>query len=111
MFLKEIIGSSSAISPRTGQIAYSYVSAFIEKDEVITISFVGITECTSAFCNSFVGKLYMNYDPSKVDTLLIITGLEANPIWDNKIHNARLLGSNENVRNVRQTNIDELILS
>jgi hypothetical protein len=111
MNLTEIIGSTSAISPRTGQKAYSYVASFIEKNEAITVSFIGVTECTSAFCNSFVGKLYMNYVPSTVDTLLTIIGLEANPIWDNKIHNARLLGSNENVRNVRQTNIDELILS
>lgn len=111
MNLKEIIGSSSAISPRTGQKAYSFVATFIEKDKGITISFVGITECTSAFCNSFVGKLYMNYDPAKLDSLLKIIGFETNPIWENKIHNARLLGSNENVRNVRQANIDELILS
>lgn len=111
MNLKEIIQSTAAISPRTGQKAYDFVSACLKDSKPVTISFDGITDCTSAFCNTFVGKLYMNFSPSKVDSLLTFQGLEGTDIWSKKIHNAKLLGTNENVRTVRKSNIDELILS
>jgi len=111
MRLIDIIGTPSAISPRTGQKAYDFTAAMISQAKPISISFENITDCTSAFCNSFVGKLYMNFNPTDVDSLFHITGLEIDNVWQKKIHNAKLLGSNENVRNIRKTNIDDLILS
>lgn len=111
MRLFEIIGTSSAISPRTGQKAYDFVADMISRSTPITISFEGITDCTSAFCNSFLGKLYMNFDPNSVDGLVHFSGIESTHIWFKKLHNAKLLGTNENVRTTRKTNIDNLILS
>lgn len=109
--LADLIGTTSAISPRTGQIAYDGVAKLLSNNEAVELSFEGITDCTSAFCNSFIGKLYMDLDPAQVDHLLKITHVADNQVWAKKIHNARLLGSNENVRTVRKSSIDELILS
>lgn len=111
MKLTEIIESTTAISPRTGQKAYDFVSAYLMDSKPVTISFQGITDCTSAFCNTFIGKLYMNFSPAQVDSLVTLQGLEDHDLWSKKIHNARLLGTNENVRTVRKANIDDLILS
>lgn len=111
MNLTEIIESTAAISPRTGQKAYDFVSSYLRDSKPITISFKGITDCTSAFCNTFIGKLYMHFPISQVDSLLHIIGLEGNNLWDKKIQNARLLGTNENVRTIRKSNIEDLILS
>lgn len=111
MNLIDIIESNAAISPRTGQKAYDFVSSMLEKSKSVTISFNGVTDCTSAFCNSFIGKLYMNFSPDLVDSLLHFEGLSNHELWQKKVHNAILLGTNENVRSVRQSNIDDLILS
>ena len=111
MNLTEIIESTAAISPRTGQKAYDFVSAYLTDSKPVTISFEGITDCTSAFCNTFIGKLYMNFSPAQVDSLVTLQGLEGHDLWDKKIHNAKLLGTNENVRTIRKSNIDDLILS
>jgi hypothetical protein len=110
MKLTEIIGSATAISPIKGQIAYDYVANLLSNASYITISFDGISDCTSAFCNSFVGKLYMNFDPQLVDSLITFEDLDFDGIWNKKITNARLLGTNENVRLNRCLNIENLIL-
>lgn len=110
MNLTEIIESTIAISPRTGQKAYDFVSSYIRDSKPITISFNGITDLTSAFCNTFIGKLYMNFPSSQVDSLLFLVGLEENGLWIKKVNNAKLLGTNENIRSVRKTNIEDLIL-
>ena len=111
MNLIDIIGTTAAISPRTGQKAYDFVSKLIESSQAVTISFNGVKDCTSAFCNSFIGKLYMNFSPDSVDSLLHFEGLSDHELWQKKVHNAKLLGTNENLRSVRQANIDDLILS
>lgn len=111
MNLVEIIESTAAISPRTGQKAYDFVASFLKDSKPVTISFDGVTDCTSAFCNSFIGKLYMNFSPEQVDSLLKLDGLSGHELWNKKVHNAKLLGTNENVRTVRKSNIDDLILS
>ena len=111
MNLIDIIGSNVAISPRTGQKAYDFVSKILEKSQPVTISFNGVTDYTSAFCNSFIGKLYMTFSPELVDSLLHLEGLSEHELWQKKVHNAILLGTNENVRTVRKSNIDDLMLS
>lgn len=109
--LADIINTTSAISPRTGQIAYDQIAKLLSEKKEVILSFEGITDCTSAFCNSFIGKLYMNLDPEQVDRLLKITNVAGNHVWAKKIHNARLLGTNENIRTIRKSSIDDLILS
>ena len=109
--LKDIIGSTAAISPRRGLKAYEFISDLLEHSESVTVSFEDITDFTSAFCNSFIGKLYMNFDPDKMDSSLHLNLPGGRKLWKNKIHNARLLGTNENVRSKRQASLDDLMFS
>jgi hypothetical protein len=88
----DIISTKSAISPKTGLRAYNVVSQKIQNNEDINISFEDVEDLTSAFCNSFIGKLYMNFDFQKLNKSLVITGVEESHIWFKKIKNAILLG-------------------
>lgn len=110
VLLSEIIGSALAISPRKGQKAYGFVSGFLQsQEESIEISFDGISDCSSAFCNSFIGKLYMVSDPKVVENRVKFVDFDANATWHHKIHNAILLGTDKNVRTSRQISINDLI--
>jgi hypothetical protein len=111
MKLINIISTTSAISPRKGKLAYDYVLDQVASSKPVTISFEGVTECTSSFCNSFIGKLYMTLNPEQLDELLSIVGLEEDSIWLKKIYNAKLLGLNENLRANRKANLNDLILA
>ncbi|MDR3711180.1 MAG: DUF4325 domain-containing protein [Puia sp.] len=109
--LVDIIGSASAVSPRTGMIAYDFVTSRISSGTPVRVSFAGIEDLTSAFCNSFIGKLYMNFDPSVLKSLFQIEGIPEGHIWQKKIQSAILLGTNENARNLHKDNLAEVILS
>jgi len=111
MKLIDIIGTTSAVSPRTAQKAYDCIAVMLEQSNKIVLSFEGVTDCTSAFCNSFIGRIYMKFDPSQVDSLFEITDINEKEVWYKKISNAKLLGINENVRALRKTNLEHLILS
>lgn len=107
--LIDIIKSEFATSPKKGSLAYDFVADIISSNKDILISFEAIEDCTTAFCNAFVGKIYMDFDTEKVNTLLHFSDLPNNSIWEKKIKNAILLGTNENVRNERIANLEELI--
>lgn len=110
VLLSEIIGSTLAISPRKGQKAYDFLSDFLQSDEEsIEISFHGISDCSSAFCNSFIGKAFMNFDPQILENRVKFVDFDANSTWQHKIHNAILLGSDKNVRTSRQSSLNDLI--
>jgi hypothetical protein len=109
MELRKIINSTNASSPFKGQLAYSYAAKQISKSKPAVISFSEITECTSAFCNSFVGKLYMNFDNIILSDFLQITDVN-NDIWAIKINDAITLGSNEKIRNIRKQSLENLQL-
>lgn len=107
MKLKEIINSTNASSPLKGLLAYNYAVKQISNSKPIVISFSEITECTSAFCNAFIGKLYMNFDDKIINNLLQITDLN-NEIWFIKIKDAITIGSNENIRKIRKQSLENL---
>lgn len=109
--LTDIIGSTTAISPRTGQKAYEFAEEQIKQGHAITIRFSGVTDCTSAFCNTFVGKLYMNFSPADIDRLVVLEVPAERELWRKKLDNAKLLGTNENVRADRIANIENLLYS
>ena len=107
--LIDIIKSEFATSPKKGLLVYDVVAQIISSNKDIVISFEGIEDCTTAFCNAFIGKIYMDFDIEKVNSLLHFKDLPENGIWEKKIKNATLLGSNENIRAERIANLEELI--
>lgn len=107
----EIIGSKSAVSPRTGLKAYDFVASELTQRSPISISFEGVEDLTSAFCNSFIGKLYMNFEPRVLSSQLFFVGIDESHVWYKKIKNAILLGANENARTLHKVNLEEVIFS
>lgn len=107
--LIDIVKSEFATSPKKGLLVYDFVVEIISSNKDILISFEGIEDCTTAFCNAFIGKIYMDFDIEKVNSLLHFRDLPENGIWEKKIKNAILLGTNDNMRNERIANLEELI--
>jgi len=111
MKLSCIILSNSAISVKKAALAYNFVTESLQKGGHIEISFDGIEDFTSAFANAFIGKLYMNFDPSILNAVLSFVAIDKDSVWYNKIENAIRFGSNENLRNYHQNNLSDLITS
>lgn len=109
--LIDIIHSKSAVSPRTAILAYDYAASKLSEKTSLQISFEGIEDLTSAFCNAFIGKLYMNFDPAILNSELLLTNISADHIWMRKIESAINLGTNENARNLHKDNLEDVILS
>jgi hypothetical protein len=107
----DIIGTQTAVSPRTGLKAYDYVSTLINSGKAVEVTFDGVEDLTSAFCNAFIGKLYMNHSPELLQETLKLSGVEESHIWFKKIQNAILLGTNENARTLHNENLAEVIFS
>ncbi len=100
--LSDIIDSTSALSPSQGLKAYAFVSYYLTHGEHIEVSMEGIAGLNSAFCYSFISKLFMDFDPAVVDRIYHFSGISDDDVWSKKIENARLLGTNENVRTLRK---------
>lgn len=107
----DIIGSTSAVSPRAGLKAYDFVVSEISKHHALHVNFEGVQDLTSAFCNSFIGKLYMNFDTKVLSEMLYINGIDKENIWYNKVQNAINLGSNEHARTLHNSNLNDIIES
>ena len=111
MLLSKIITSNSAISPRKALLAYDLVVESIKKREKVVISLEGIEDFTSAFCNAFIGKLYMDFGHEIMSSSLEITDYPIDGIWKNKVENAIYLGSNSDFRDKHNQNLSELLVS
>jgi hypothetical protein len=111
MELKDIIGSTSAISHRKASLAYDFVVSQLNMTSRIEISFADLEDLSSAFVNSWIGKLYMNYDPQVLDNKVNFTNLPEDGIWLTKLSRAKLLGSNESFRISHLTSLSDILAS
>jgi hypothetical protein len=68
--VKNIIQSSIAAFHNEGLQVFSYLESAYKNKEHIEISFEGISRCASQFLNASIGKMYMQYDPAVLDTLI-----------------------------------------
>lgn len=102
----DIIGTKVAISPRMGLVAYNYIADEVRKNHAVLVSFEGIQDLTSAFCNAFIGKLYMDFGKGLQQTLLI-NDVDSE-IWNNKIQSSIMLGSNEHERNLHNSSLGDI---
>jgi hypothetical protein len=108
--LLDIIDSPSAVSPRAGIVAYDFVLPLLSKGDSIEVSLAGIKDFTTTFCNSFIGKLYMNLDPALLKARLHVTDIPQD-VWQRKIDTAIHLGTNEGARKQLRDNLDKAVLS
>lgn len=107
LLIKDIISSTVAISNNAGLKACDTIRSYVLSSEAIVLSFAGIENLTSAFCNASIGKLYMDFGEARVDKLLQVVDVD-NEIWQEKIRTAKILGVDENFRNADQENLSQL---
>ena len=68
--IKKIINSSIAAFHSEGLEVFSQLQSAYNNKEQITLSFQGIERCATQFLNASIGKMYLQYDPALVDSLL-----------------------------------------
>lgn len=91
--IADIVKDDLAIYHDEGLRVYAIMSPALSRGEKIEISFVGTTRCSTQFLNASVGKLYLDFDPKQVDSLVSINYGEVNllrekiaEVKDNAIH-------------------------
>lgn len=94
--VSKLLGTFAAISTSSGLELYNYLSSKISKGEYVTLSFKDMRNCTSAFFNNSIGKLYLDFDPNTVDKLMKFIDIN-NQIWEYKLNQAIKLGSNPKI--------------
>lgn len=58
LIIKDIIKTENAILQRYGKLVFDELQT---PNDILELSFLGITQVTSGFCNSLIQKLYINY--------------------------------------------------
>lgn len=99
----DIINSSNAILHKFGIEVYEDVSELINEGKPVELSFTGVNNLTSGFCNAAIGNVYQN-NP-KASDLLNIIGVN-DPIWESKIDSAIELASDPH----KKSELDSAIL-
>jgi len=68
--VKDIIGSHIAAFHNEGLLVYPYLESAYSNNDQIELSFIGIDRCATQFLNASIGKMYLQYDPTIVDSLI-----------------------------------------
>jgi hypothetical protein len=104
--ISDLIGTPNAILHKFGLQVFETVSQHISQNEQVTLSFEGLRNITSGFCNASIGNLYSNF--KEIAHQLKLVGLENKPIWKEKVQDAIDLATNpQKVKNQNEA-ISEL---
>lgn len=105
----EIINSPNAILHDFGIQVYERTKLFLQENQTVLLSFEGLKNVTSGFCNASIGKLYLDFP--KAEGLLQIQGLEKHSIWQEKVSSAIDLAKNPKKITIQNNAISELLTS
>lgn len=105
----DIIRTRNAILHEFGIKVYNVVKPFVDTQKEVRISFEGLKNVTSGFCNASIGKLFLEVEnPEKY---IHITGLEGHEIWKEKVTDAISLAKNPEKIRIQNDAISELLIS
>ena len=102
----DIIGTPNAILHKFGIQVFESISPILKSNQEVTLSFEGLKNITSGFCNASIGKAYLDFNDA--GKLLTIEGAENNPIWQEKINDAIILARDPEKISIQDTAISEL---
>ncbi len=74
LIVKDIIKSQYAIYHEEGISLYEQLQKLLKTDNAITISFDGVTRCSTQFLNAAIGNLYLNNEKAKIEGKIKILG-------------------------------------
>lgn len=103
--ISNILESNTAIFHDEGLQVYDSIEEGFKRGDQVVLSFVGIKHCSTQFLNACIGKLYLTYSKSYIETSLIIEGA------DNKMLMASIKKVIENALNAEKYNqiLDEVL--
>lgn len=105
----DIINTPNAILHSFGLKVFDSISEYLSNNQEITVSFEGLKNVTSAFCNASIGKAYLSFPDAS--SLLKLHGIESHPIWIEKIEDAVYLASNPEQIELQNRAISDLLCS
>jgi|688.fasta_scaffold201800_2 hypothetical protein len=87
--ITHIINSPLAAFHSEGLKVYPVLEKAFLKGEDLLVSFEGINRCTTQFLNASVGKLYMKYDPRKLNSLISFADYSQIPHFSDKLEEVK----------------------
>jgi hypothetical protein len=103
----DIINTRNAILHEFGIRVYEAAKPYLEANQSILLSFEGLKNVTSGFCNASIGKLYLEYP----DAIINLKGVEGHSIWNDKINDAIMLAKNPEIATIQNNAISDLLTS
>lgn len=76
--VKSVINSPIAAFHNDGLLVYNLLEDSFKKKEPIELSFIGIDRCATQFLNASIGKMYLEHDPSILESLIIYKDIDDN---------------------------------
>lgn len=105
----DIISSPNAILHSSGLKIFESIAPYLSKGQSVALSFEGIKNITSGFCNASIGKVYLEY--KNAAELLHIEGINSNPVGRRKILESIDLATNPDKRIAHNRAISDLLCS
>jgi hypothetical protein len=105
----DIINSQNAILHDFGIKVYDRIKHYLQKKQKVLLSFEGLKNVTSGFCNASIGKLYLQFP--EAEELIQFKGLENHSIWQEKVNSAINLAKNPKKITLQNNAISELLTS
>jgi hypothetical protein len=98
--VSQILASESAIFHDEGLKVYDEIHSNLKNGEIVELSFLGITTCSTQFMNACIGKAYLESPKQAADNLKIIDFGQM-PIFESKLNDVI-----DNARNYDEYNLD-----
>lgn len=98
--VSQILNSDSAIFHDEGLKVYDEIHKFVQNGEIVELSFLGISTCSTQFMNACIGKIYLEYS-RQADNLLKILDFSQLPLFESKLKDVI-----ENALNHDEYNLD-----
>ena len=76
----EVVGSPLCVASNDGQKVYNRLTAALEADRSIVLSFRNVTTLTSAFLNTAIGQLYGSFSEEKIRSRLKVKNVESDDL-------------------------------
>jgi len=111
ILVSEIINSNIAVATDSGELVFDKISTLLDKNELIELSFFGISIITTAFLNAAIGQLYSkNYESNFLNEHLKLKDIQEEdiPLFKMVVERAKEYFSNkENFEQLSDDFFDE----
>jgi hypothetical protein len=98
--VSQILNSESAIFHDEGLKVYDEIHKYVTNGEIVELSFLGISTCSTQFLNACIGKIYLEYS-RQADNLLKTIDFDQMPLFESKLNDVI-----ENALNHDEYNLD-----